>query len=398
MRSISVAALLVAAVALPVLAQEAAQPAASEPAQAQGTLPAITVTTVKTGNIRDRIVASGLIGPVEEVFVQPQIEGQAIEALLAEIGDMVDKGQPLAELSRSALRLRKTQLEAASASSVAALAQGEAQLTEARSSAAEAVRVRDRTQTLRAEGAASQAALDQATAAAGSALARVTAAEQGVQAAQAQIALAQAQLADVDLSLDRATVRAPVAGEVTVRNASVGAIASAGSQPMFVIVRDGLLELRADVAEADVLRLQPGQAVTLRAVGLSDPLTGTVRLVEPTVDVVTRLGRARITLDAPETVRSGMFAEAEILVAARDTLIVPVAAVQFAAAGTSVLIVQPDGLLVEAPIETGIRDRGEIEVLSGLSHGDTIVARAGAFVRAGEMINPVADTAATPSN
>jgi HlyD family secretion protein len=375
-----------------------AQETTTEAPLAPVVLPAITVTTVAEGDISDRIVASGLIGPVEEVVVQPQIEGQQIEALLADVGDRVEAGQALAELSRSTLELRKTQLEAAYASAVAALAQGEAQLTEANSSAAEAVRVRDRTEKLRSEGTVSQAALDQAASAAGSALARVTAAEQGVQAAQAQIALAQAQLADVDLSLDRATVRAPVSGDVTVRNASVGAIATAGAQPMFVVVRDGLLELRADVAEGDVLRLQPDQKVTMRAVGLATPLTGTVRLVEPTVDTVTRLGRVRITLDAPESVRSGMFAEAEILVARRTTLIVPVAAVQFAAEGEFVLKVGDDGVLVQTPVQTGIRDRGLIEITSGLSKGDVIVSRAGAFVRAGDKINPVADQAAAPSN
>ena len=68
----------------------------------------------------------------------------------------------------------------------------------------------------------------------------------------------QAQLANVDLQLARTDVKAPFAGEITARNAQLGAIASAAGQPMFTLIRDGALELRADVAEADLTRLAGG--------------------------------------------------------------------------------------------------------------------------------------------
>ena len=77
----------------------------------------------------------------------------------------------------------------------------------------------------------------------------------------------------------------------------------------------------------DLLRLAAGQSARLTAVGLSGSFGGTVRLVEPAIDAATRLGRARITLDDPQDLRAGMFVEAEIYVAERDTLAVPVTAV-----------------------------------------------------------------------
>jgi len=180
-------------------------------------------------------------------------------------------------------------------------------------------------------------------------------------------------------------VIAPVAGLVTARNAQVGAIASAAGQPMFTLIRDGLLELHADVAERDVLRLAPGQPASLRAAGLADPLPGRVRLVEPTVDTASRLGRVRIAIDTPDRLRAGMFAEAEILVAEREALAVPVAAMGDA----EVLRVTAGGTVEQAPVTTGIRDGGLIEITSGLFSGEVIVARAGAFVRPGDRINPV---------
>jgi len=374
--SVVVLALLPFEFALPVGAQEAAPEIA---------LPAITVTTVGKAVLRDRVIASGLVTPVEVVQVQPLIEGQPIEALLVDVGDTVEKGQPLARLSNTALTLRKGQLEASRAAALASIAQAEAQRVEAVSAADEAVRVRNRAEQLRTQGSGTQALADQAEAQAASALARVTAAEQGARAAEAQRDQVTAQIADIDLQLQRTLVIAPVAGLVTARNAQVGAIASAAGQPMFTLIRDGLLELHADVAERDVLRLAPGQPASLRAAGLAEPLTGKVRMVEPTVDTASRLGRVRIAIDTPERLRAGMFAEAEVLVAEREALAVPVAAMGAA----EVLRVTAGGTVEQAPVTTGIRDGGLIEITSGLFAGEVIVARAGAFVRPGDRINPV---------
>lgn len=356
--------------------------------QQEATLPAISVSTVSKKLLRDRVLASGLVGPLEEVQVQPLIEGQPIDSIETEVGDRVAAGQVLARLSSSTLELQKTQFAASLASARANIAQTEAQMIEARASADEAQRVSDRTTALKAQGSATQAAAEQAQAAAISAKARVDVATQSLAAAQAQLTLVQAQLANVDLQLTRTNVIAPVAGEVVSRNALVGSVASAAGQPMFVIIRDGALELRADVAERDLLRLAPGQTAKMMAVGSTAPLTGTLHLVEPSIDTVTRLGRARISIDKPDQVRSGMFIDAEILVAERETLAVPVTAVGSNADGTTVMRVR-DGLVERVVVQPGIRDAGFVEILSGIEEGDTVVTKAAAFVRDGDHINPV---------
>ena len=188
-------------------------------------LPAITVATVEKRLLRDRIFASGLIGPVERVYVQPEVEGQAIAEILAEVGDTVSQGQVLARLSDTALGLQNSQLEASRASANAQIAQAEAQLVGAQASADEAERVRLRTQTLREQGTASQAQADQAMASATSAAAQVNVAVQTLSAARAQLALVDAQIADNDLKLARTQIKATVAGVVVDRNAQLGAIA-----------------------------------------------------------------------------------------------------------------------------------------------------------------------------
>ena len=380
--------LLTSVIAMSFLSSPYALAQTADPAPAKSAVPAITVSAVALFDLRDQVRVSGLVGPLEEVQVQPLIEGQPIEMLSADIGDKVAAGQVLAQLSSTTLQLQKSQFNASLASARATIAQAEAQQIEAQSSADEAQRVNDRTLKLKAQGTSSQAAADQANAAAISATARVTVAAQSLEAARAQLSLAEAQLENVDLQLTRTQVVAPVSGEVVERNALVGGIASAAGPAMFKLIRDGALELRADVAEVDLVRLAPGQTATMTAVGTSEPLAGTVRLVEPTIDATSRLGRVRITLDKPDLVRSGMFVDAVVLVVARKAVAVPVTAVGSSADGATVMRVR-DGLVVRVPVVTGIRDGGMVEITSGVVPGDLIVTKAAAFVRDGDRINPV---------
>ncbi|MEO6299927.1 MAG: efflux RND transporter periplasmic adaptor subunit [Paracoccaceae bacterium] len=395
---LSSAALVAAfAVAAPLWADTAAAPAdaAATPAAASNSdLPAITVTTVTTRKLQDHVLASGLIGPVEQVIVQPLIEGQPIESLAVDVGDTVKAGEVLATLSPATLTLQKSQLLANVASVKAGIAQADAQLLDAQSSADEAKRVADRTAALLKQGSATNAANDTAQSGLTSATARVTVANAALESAKAQETLVNAQIQNIDLQLSRTNVVAPVAGIVVGRNAQLGAIATAAGTPMFTLVRDGALELRADVAEADISRLKDDQNATLQLAASSRTITGHIRLVEPTVDATSRLGRVRIFIDPDTSVRSGMFAEADILVSDRETLAVPVSAVGSEGRENTVMAVK-DGVVSRVVITTGIRDGGWVEVLSGLTDGETIVAKAGAFVSSGDKINPVPAPAET---
>lgn len=381
-------ALALPASALPVAAQEATSEAPVAPAP-----PAITVTEVAPVALRDRVIASGLVSAVEEVQVQPLIEGQPIDELLADVGDRVAAGQVLARLSTSTLELQRSQLVANRAAVEAQVAQAEATLIDARATAADAARQAERNRQLAEDGTVPQAQADTASAAAESAAARVRAAEQGVVAAQAQIGVIDAQVASLDLQVSRAEVAAPVGGLVVGRNAQVGAVASAAGQPLFTIVRDGAMELSVDVSEGDLMRLRPGQAATLRASESAAPLRGTVRLVEPSIDPATRLGTARITIEDPTQVVTGMFLQAEILVREARELAVPASAVASDPSGAAVMRVE-DGVVRRVPVATGIRDGDLVGVDEGLGAGDLVVTRAGAFVRDGDRINPVREDAA----
>lgn len=392
-----VSGLALMALTMPALAQEAA-PETAPAASAEVALPAITVSTVSRAVLRDRVIASGLVAAVEEIQVQPQYSGEAIEELLADVGDFVAAGQPLARLSGSALDLRRSELMASRAQAEASIAQSQANLLEAQANAEEAQRVARRNEALAEQGSVPTATAENTTALAATAAARVRVAEQGIASAEANLKLVDAQLASLELNLARIEVQSPAAGLIVARNATVGTVASSAGQAMFTIVRDGAMELRAEVSEQDLLRLQVGQTVTMTTIGGTAPLTGTVRLVEPSIDAQSRLGTARIAIDDDAAVRMGMFMTAEILVSEGETLVVPISAVKSGPNGSTVMLVQ-DGLVEQVSVTTGVRDAGMIEIVDGIVEGDLVVTRAAAFVRDGDRINPVpaADAAALNS-
>ena len=385
-----------AALAVLPLVAFAAQ-AEETPAAAPQALPAIVVTQATPRLLTDRIVATGSVKPVEEIYIQPQVDGLQTRTLNADIGDRVKEGDVLAVLSDDSLLLQKSQLAATRAKAEASLAQIRAQLVDTRASAEDAERQRARATTLSAKGTVSTSQLEQAETAATGAKARLRAAEQSILVAEAELEVIDAQISDIDLKLARTSVKTPASGLVSARTAKVGAIASSSSQPMFTVIRDGQIELVADVTESDILRVRPGLKALIRVAGTSEALTGQVRLVSPTVDATTRLGSVHIAIDDDDKARTGMYASAEIVLAEANGLSLPLSAITTSKDGVTVRLVK-DGIVHQVKVETGIQDGSFIQVTKGLDDGAEVVAKAGAFVRDGDHIAPVKQTATTATD
>lgn len=387
-KSIFLACLLPAALlalpALPGLAQEDAEPTAAQEAN----LPSIIVTEAVERPLTDRVIATGTIRAVQEVYVQPLVDGLSIRSLEADVGDVVEADQVLATLNDDALILQKSQLEANKAKAEAGLAQYKAQVIEAQANFDDAIRQRERATRLGKTGTGSVAEVERATAAADVAEARLEAARQSVSVGEADIKVVESQIADIDLKLARTGVKAPFAGIVAARNAKVGAIASGAGEPLFTIIRDGALELVADLSETDIQKIKPGQKAMLSIAGGKRAIEGEVRLVSPTVDPVSRLGFVRIAVDAKSGARAGMYGSAQIIVEETTALTLPLSAVTTGREGSFARKVE-DNIVKQVEIEVGIQDDGFVEIASGLKAGDVVVEKAGAFVRDGDRINPV---------
>jgi HlyD family secretion protein len=353
-------------------------------------LPAIVVTPVVTRTLVDKVVATGTVKAVEEVYIQPQVDGLSIKTLNADVGDKVTADSTLATLNEDALVLQKSQMGATKAKGQATLAQLRAQLIEAQANAEEAEQQRARAVSMGAKGTVSTSAVEQANASAAANRARVSSAEQAIVVAEADLKVIASQIDDIDLKLARTGVKTPVNGTVASRNARVGAIANGTGDPLFTIIRDSDVELVADVSASDITKIVPGQKAVISLSGSREKLSGSVRLVSPTVDAVTRLGAVHISIDDDEKARAGMYGSAEIVIRETNGVALPLTAVNSDEDGSSARKVE-NGVVKFVNVETGIQDGSYVEILSGLKAGEEVVAKAGAYVRDGDHITPVHD-------
>nr|WP_234900335.1 efflux RND transporter periplasmic adaptor subunit [Rhizobium skierniewicense] len=358
-------------------------------------LPSIVVSEATTRELVDRVVATGTLRPVDEIYVQPLVDGLSIDTLNVDIGDKVAAGTSLAELSKDSLILEKSQLQANRAKAEASVAQSKAQVIEAQANYDDAIRQRDRADRLGKSGSGSVSQVEQTAAAAEVALARLQASRQAVTVGEADIKVVDAQIGDIDLKLSRTSVKTPVAGIISAKNARVGAIASGSGDPLFTVIKDNAIELVADLSETDIQKVEPGQRAVITVAGGRNKIEGKVRLVSPTVDATTRLGSVHILLPADSPARAGMYGSAEVVIASANALALPLSAVTSGRDGSTTRRVE-HGVVKQVAVEIGIQDGGFVEIKNGISVGDVVVEKAGAFVRDGDKINPVpADAAAS---
>ena len=372
--------------AVTLAAENAATPTTTEPTETS--LPAIRVTDAQMRKLVDRVIVTGTVEAVEEVYVAPQVEGLRIETLKADVGDVVEAGMVLATLADDTLALQKSQLQANRAKVEAVGFQLEAQVVEAEANEAEAIRQAERAEGLVRRKAVAVGEAERLRATAAASTARVNSAKQAIKANNADLKVIDAQIDDVDLRLARTEIKTTVAGVVSERSAKIGAIAAGAGNPLFTLIRDNAVELKGDVAEGDLLKLKPGQAVRMTLAGTSTVVEGKVRTIDPIIDAVTRLGTVKISISDPGVARIGMYASAEVIVSEREVLTLPLTSVTSEDGGMVVRKVV-DGVVTMTKVATGVQDGDFIEISDGLKPKDIVVEKAGAYVRNGDRISPV---------
>ena len=319
----------------------------------------VSVVRIELRPIAGGLVTSGLLVPRNQVEILPDLSGYRVAKLFVDEGDWVRAGQPLAQMDGSILQAQLDQQSALAAE----------QKVNAEQRAAEAARVAG----LDAKGVLAEEQVQ----------ARRFAASNAVAGANAQAAAVR----EMTTRLAHLTVRAPVSGLIIQRNVNLGDISGAGGTPWFVMAEDGKIELNADVAEADFDKMKPG----LKAkVTLADETTadGIVRLVSPRVDATSRLGKVRISLPVRPNIRSGGYARASFVDISRAVPALPETAIRYDANGASVMVVGADGRVVQAPVRTGERGAGFVELLSGPPPGTVVVAKAAAQLLPGDYVRP----------
>jgi len=332
------------------------------------------VRTVRVATIQDRpltggLETSGLLISREEAAVNAEqlLGGYRVLKVFVEADANVRQGQPLAQLDDTLLR--------------AQIAQQQAQVDVQKVAAEQADQQAKDVEGLDKQGIISTEQIDQ----------RRFQAKSAHAALDAQIAA----LHDLQTRQQRMIIRAPVAGLVLTRNVRPGDIASVGgTTPMFTMARDGLVELEAQVAEGDMVGIHVGDAVAVKLPDGSS-VTGSVRLIEPSIDPQTKLGKVHIQLPLNSNLRPGGFGRASFTGMTRTVSAAPETAIRYDADGASVMVVGADNRVQQVPVKTGAHEGGYVELISGPALGSRVLLGSSAFVLPGDTVNPIADTTQT---
>lgn len=352
-----------------------------------GDTPTLVTATVARGDLESTVVATGTVEPKELVGVGAQVSGR-LESLNVALGETVRKGQLIAQIDP---RTQTNALRTATAD----LANLKAQRASKQATQAQAELAFARQQTMVAGEATSRADFEAAQATLRSARAEVAALD-------AQISSAEAALDTARLNLGYTRISAPMDGVVvrivTKQGQTVNANQSAPT--IIVLAKLDVMEIRAEVSEADVIRVKPGQPVYFTILGDPDHrYNATLRQIEPApesiVDEVTSSSTTSSSsssssssstaiyynalFDIPNRdgrLRALMTAQVSIVLGrASNTLLIPSTALgdRDSNGRYAVQVLGTDGQAVTRKVRIGMNNNVRAQVLSGLKEGERVV-------------------------
>ncbi|MGQ0642026.1 MAG: efflux RND transporter periplasmic adaptor subunit [Gemmatimonadaceae bacterium] len=338
-------------------------------AQAEGTVPVVTIgpeaiAVVEKQRIATGPAVSGTLAAEREANVRAELGGTVLSTHVDE-GSRVAAGTLLARIDD-----RTVQDQFLSARSAHTVAKNAADL---------AARELTRFERLAGAGAISQRELEQA--------------RQNNESAQAVLADAQARLTFAQEALNDARPRSPIAGVVSERSVSAGDVVSPGAE-LFSIVDPRSMRYEASVPASDLGAIRVGAPVTFTAAGYPDrTFHGRITRVNPTADPAT--GQVRITVSVTNagSLVAGLFAEGRVAAETHDALTAPTSAVDQRAVKPTVVKLT-GGKTQRVEVELGIRDdeRGRVEIIKGLTAGDTVLVGAALGISPGTPVRVSART------
>jgi multidrug efflux pump subunit AcrA (membrane-fusion protein) len=183
-------------------------------------------------------------------------------------------------------------------------------------------------------------------------------------------------------------VQAPVAGLVSGSSAVIGAVASGKGEALFSIIARSEFDLVGLVPVRDLSKLAVNQAARVKIIGAGE-VDGKVRRVATTVEPNSQLGQVFVALSSTRRLLANSSARALIKTGQSCGVAVPLTAILYGSGGTVVQVVKRDRVETRS-VEVGLMSAGQVEISKGLVEGDIVVARAGALLREGDPVRPIA--------
>ena len=301
-------------------------------------------------------------------------------------------GQTIARLAPVDFQLRMQQAEAALQQARARLGldpkgtsdqvdpEKTAVVRQARAVLDEAKLNHGRVKTFVERGISSKAELDSAEAALQVADGRYEDAIEEVRNRQALLTQRKTELDQARQEMVDSILIAPFAGIIRERTVSPGQYVNEGA-PIATLVRMHPLRLQADVPEREASNVKVGQEVKVHVEGDTTEYAGRVVRVSPAIDEQSRSLRIEAEVgNQAATIRPGSFATGDIIIASSTPAIVVPTSSIVSFAGVEKVLTVAGGKVVERRVELGRREGTSVEILKGLTPGESVIVEPGNLV------------------
>ncbi|SIR21990.1 membrane fusion protein, macrolide-specific efflux system [Paracoccus thiocyanatus] len=350
--------------------------------QGQSSAPAHVSAPVTRGDVEMAVMAEGRLKPQNLVAVGAQVSGRITE-LAVSLGQRVEQGDLIAQIDsvQQTNELRTAQ---------AALANLRAQMAERQAVLVLAEKTLERSESLIRSSAAARSTIDSA--------------QQDVAVARAQIAALEAQIAQAEVAieiaqtdLDYTRVTAPIAGTVLAIVSQAGQTVNAVQSSPTIVVLGQLdrMNVHAEISEADIGKVEPGQQVRFTLLDDSGrSYRGVLASIAPAPQSIVNDSALQggsttdsassaiyytgiIPVENPDgRLRSYMTAQVSIILgAAQDVLTIPSSALgpRNPDGSHQVRVVAAGGAIQTRDVVIGLNDKVVAEVVSGLDEGERVV-------------------------
>ncbi|MFN3933130.1 efflux RND transporter periplasmic adaptor subunit [Parvibaculum sp.] len=310
--------------------------------------PVVEVVEAKTEKVETIVSALGTLQADQAITITPEITG-IVTSIEFEDGQRIEQGDVVIRLDDRDLNAR--------------LAQSEARLTLTRANYQRAERLLN-------QGSGTARARDEAL---------------------NDFKSAEAEVAATKTALDKATITAPFSGIIGLRQVSVGQFLTPG-QPIATLAEVDNLRIDFQVSEVFLTQIRQGQEAVVTFDALpGKTYRGTISAVDPVVSIDGRSLSVRALIRNDENeLRPGLFGRVEIVTQTRDSILLPESAIVASPQGGSAVFEVLDGHAKMIPVRIGERRPGAVEILEGVSAGDTVIIAGQLRVRDGGQVEILA--------
>lgn len=356
----------------------------------------VQLVTAQLRPLERSITVSGTLAAQEQSTLSAKVPGR-LQRLNVDLGSVVRSNEVVAQVDARDYELRVLQAAAALSQARAELGlpqagdddtvvvEGVSAVRQARAVLEEAEKNCERVAELSLSGIASASELDTAEAAYTVARTRCDVALEQAKTRFAALAQRRAELAIAQKQLADTSVRAPFDGAVQTRPATVGEYVAAGV-PIVRVVKTDPLRLRLEVPERLAGIVRTGQVVRVLAEGLTNAALGRIARVSPALSEENRMLTAEADVPNPDgRLQAGLFVSARIIINEREEGVTIPSGALVTFAGIEKVVTVKDGQALERTVTSGRRGSNWIEIVTGLSAGDSVVSEPGGL-RTGQAV------------